>query len=153
MEKIYHSIHINAPREKVWDTMFDKETYREWTKPFNPSSSFEGSMEGSWEEGSEIRFIGKTEEGKEEGMYSRIQENRKHEYLSIEHLGMIVDGKVDTESEEVKKWTPAFENYTFEDENGGTKVSVDMDIAQEYKEQFEKMWAEALNKLKELAEK
>ena len=86
-------------------------------------------------------------------MVSRIAENKLYEYISIEHLGMINDGVEDTTSEEVKKWTPAFENYTIKEKNGKTDVLVDMDINAEYKEMFERMWPIALQKLKELAEK
>ncbi|MDQ5893468.1 MAG: hypothetical protein QG640_480, partial [Patescibacteria group bacterium] len=31
MQKIHFSIQINAPKEKVWDTMLGEATYREWT--------------------------------------------------------------------------------------------------------------------------
>lgn len=41
MKKFKTSIFINAPKEKVWDTMLNKDTYEEWTKPFG-SSRFEG---------------------------------------------------------------------------------------------------------------
>lgn len=151
MQKINFSIQINAPKEKVWDTMLNDSTYREWTKPFNSSSCYEGS----WEEGSEIKFLGVDKDGNPNagGMYSRIKTNRPYEYISIEHLGFIVNGVVDTTSEEVKKWTPAFENYTFKEKAGGTEVSVELDIADEHKAEFEKMWPEALQILKELSEK
>lgn len=87
-------------------------------------------------------------------MYSRIKENRKHEFVSIEHLGMIDgNGVIDTESDEVKKWTPAFENYTFKDVDGGTEVSIDLDVADEWKEMFDESWPKALDILKEIAEK
>lgn len=150
MQKLHFSTHINAPREKVWNTMLEKATYKEWTKAFNPSSTFEGS----WEEGSEIRFVGSDEEGNQQagGMYSRIKENRLHEYLSIEHLGIIENGVVDTTSEKVKKWAPSFENYTFIEKDGGTELLVDIDIDEEYKDSFEDMWPKALLKLKEMCE-
>jgi hypothetical protein len=152
MQKLHFSIVINAPREKVWHTMLDAPTYSEWTKVFSPGSRFEGS----WDEGSEIKFLGpsegETSDGSE-GMYSRIAENRKYEFVSIEHLGIIRNGEIDTTSDEVKKWTPAFENYTFKDVEGGTEVQVDMDSADEYAEMFNGLWPKALEALKELAEK
>ena len=86
-------------------------------------------------------------------MLSRIKENRQHEFLSIEHLGLIQDGKEDTSSDEVKKWAGALENYTFKEKNGSTQVSVDMDTDEEYTEMFERIWPDALQKLKSLAEK
>jgi uncharacterized protein YndB with AHSA1/START domain len=150
MKKIHFKIDINASKEKVWDTMLEDATYREWTAPFNEGSYYKGD----WTKGSEIIFLGPDPEtGKEGGMVSRIAENKKYEFISIEHLGIIKDGVEDTTSEEVKKWTPAFENYTFKEKNGTTEVIVEMDINDEYKEMFEGMWPKALQKLKELAEK
>jgi hypothetical protein len=75
------------------------------------------------------------------------------EAISIEHLGMVKDGKEDTTSEEVKSWAGAFENYTFKAKNGSTEVLVDIDVHDEYKEMFQEMWPKALKKLKDLAEK
>ena len=144
MQKLHHSIVINASKEKVWHTMLDDATYREWTVPFSPGSHYVGS----WEEGSEIRFYDAS--GKS-GMFSRIKENRKPEFVSIEHLGMIINGEVDTTSEEVKKWTPSFENYTLTEVDGGTEVSVDVDMNEEYADQCDALWPKALGLLKEIA--
>jgi hypothetical protein len=151
MQKIHFSIQINTPREKVWNTMLDDATYRQWTVPFSAASYYVGS----WETGSEIKFFGGEENAKDQvsGMYAKIKENRPHQFVSIEHLGMINNGVIDTESEEVKKWTPAFENYTFVDKDGGTEVSVDMDITDEYKDMFRDMWPKALEILKTISEK
>jgi hypothetical protein len=149
MQKLHKTILINAPREKVWEAMLDPETYKEWTSAFNSGSRYEGD----WNQGSTIRFIGPDPEtGKEGGMISRIAQNRPNEFISIEHLGIIKNGVEDTTSEEARKWVPAFENYTFIDMNGATELHIDQDIAPEYKNQFEKMWDEALQKLKGIAE-
>lgn len=150
MQKIHFSIFINASKEKVWDTMLTDATYRAWTKAFHPGSYFRGD----WSEGSKILFIGPdAESGGEMGMVSRIAENRLHEFVSIEHLGIYKNGVEDTESEEAKKWAPAFENYTFIHRDGGTEVKIDQDIIDEYKEMFEEIWPKALEILKELSEK
>jgi len=149
MQKIHFSIQINAPVEKVWDTMLTDETYRQWTEAFGPGSYFKGN----WEEGTEIQFLNTEDDGTTMGMHSRIAENRKHEFVSIEHLGIVKDGVVDTASEEATKWAPSFENYTFKEVDGGTEVSVDQDMQEEYKEMFEVMWPKALQTLKELSEK
>ena len=150
MQKLKVSIEINAPKEKVWNTMLDDKTYRMWTTPFNEGSYYKGD----WSKGSKIIFLGPDPEtGKEGGMVSRIAENKLYEFISIEHLGIIKDGVEDTTSEDVKKWTPTFENYTFQEKNGTTEVLVEMDINDEYKEMFEGMWPKALQVLKEIAEK
>ncbi len=146
METLHFSIHINAPREKVWDTMLQKGTYEEWSKAFGEGSHYKGD----WSEGASIQFLGGDSET---GMASKIKENRKPEFVSIEHIGIVKKGVVDTTSEDAKKWTPALENYTFKEVDGGTEVSVSLDVISEHKEMFEEMWPEALKTLKGLAEK
>jgi uncharacterized protein YndB with AHSA1/START domain len=149
MEKLHFSIDINASRKTTWDTMLQDSTYREWTRVFNPKGSW---YEGDWTQGSTIRFIGPDESGKHMGMVGRIKENRQHEYVSIEHLGIINDGKEDTTSDEVMRWRPAFENYTLTEKGGVTTVAIELDTQQEYKQMFEEMWPKALRELKRLAE-
>lgn len=146
MQKIHFSIVINAPVSKVWETMLQDSTYREWTKIFGETSHYKGD----WTKGSDMFFLG-GDEGS--GMYSRIKENRLYEFVSIEHLGFIKGGTIDTTSDEVKKWTPAFENYTFKSLPEGTEVSVDMDINDEYKASFEDMWPKSLTLLKQISER
>lgn len=148
METIHYSILIDAPKEKVWNTMLDDKTYREWTRPFHEGSYYEGS----WEKGSEIRFLGPAKEGELQGMYSRIKENIPYQFISIEHLGAIKNGIVDTTSEEVKKWTPSFENYTLTEKDNQTEVKVDMQLDAQYKDMFDEMWPNALKALKQLSE-
>ena len=150
MHKQHFSIMINAPKEKVWNTMLEDDTYRKWTEPFGPGSYYKGN----WNQGSKILFLAPGEKG-EMGMVSRIKENQKYKYISIEHLGMIKDGKEDTSSEEVKPWAGAHENYTFIEKNGATEVLIDLETEgtnKEMFEMFEDMWPKALQKLKELAE-
>ena len=86
-------------------------------------------------------------------MVSRVAENKPHEFISIEHLGIVQNGVEDTTSEAARKWAPAFENYTFNNKDGATEVLVDIDIEDEHVQIFNEMWPEALRKLKELAEK
>lgn len=149
MQKIHQTIFINAPREKVWKTMLEDATYREWTKAFNPTSRYEGS----WDKGSKILFIGSDKDGNEGGMVSRIAENRPHEFVSIEHLGFYNNGVEDMENEEVKKWAGAHENYTFTTKGDGTELVIDLDIVESEKVTMEDMWKKALVQLKELAER
>ncbi len=146
---MHHTIFINAPKEKVWDLMLGDASYREWTSAFCPGSYYRGS----WEEGAKILFLGPASEGREEGgMVSRIKENRLHEFISIEHLGVVKNGVEDTTSEAIKDWAGAFENYTFNEKDGGTELVVDMDVAEKEKTAMDGMWVKALERLKEMAE-
>jgi hypothetical protein len=148
MDKLKFSIDINAPKEKVWNTMLDDKTYRIWTEEFTPGSHYVGN----WSKGSKILFLGPGNDGKIGGMVSRIKDNRLYEFISIEHLGEVLDGIEDTTSDRVKIWAGALENYTFIDKNGKTELVVEMDINEEFKEMFEGMWPKALQKLKSLCE-
>jgi hypothetical protein len=149
--KLNFSIVINAPKAKVWSTMLDDATYRVWTEAFSPGSHYVGE----WSKGSKIFFLGPDPTtGKMGGMVSRIKENRLHECISIEHLGMVHDGKEDTTSEAVKAWVGMSENYTFKENGKNTEVLVELDsTGGDFEEMFKDMWPKALQKLKELAEK
>jgi len=149
MQKLNFSIVINASKEKVWNTMLEDKTYRIWTEVFSKGSHFIGD----WSKGSKILFLGPNENGEMGGMVSRIKENKLYEYISIEHLGVVENGKEDTTSDAVKQWAGSLENYTFKNKDGKTELLVDMDINDEYKEMFEGMWPKALQKLKEISEK
>ena len=130
--------------------MLDKETYKQWTSAFNEGSTYEGS----WEKGADIRFVGPNEDGTVSGMISRIDDSRPFEFISIQHLGEIMNGKEDTTSDRVKEWRAGRENYTFKDlGNGKTEVIVDVDTIAEFKEMMDGMWPKALKALKKIAER
>jgi len=147
MEKLTFSIIINAPREKVCNTMLEKDTYQEWTTPFQEGSTYDGS----WDEGNEIKFIGPIEKDGVSGMYAVIAANRPYEFVSIKHLGEIKNGEKNpwpvTEGQE------GYENYTFKDADGGTEVLVELTVPAEWKDMFNEMWPRALTKLKEITER
>ncbi|SDF50911.1 SRPBCC domain-containing protein [Chitinophaga filiformis] len=144
MEKHEFKITINGPREKVWKVLWDDASYRKWTSVFAPGSC----AKTDWKKGSEIQFL----DEKNDGMISRVEENIPNEFMSIEHLGYVKNGVEDRESEEVKKWAGAHENYTLKSANGQTVLVVDMDIVDEYKDYFTNTWPKALEKVKELSE-
>lgn len=148
MEKLHFEITIAAGAEKVFRTMIDEKQYAAWTAVFNPTSHFKGS----WAKGSKILFLGTDKKGKVGGMVSRIKENIPNQFISIEHNGIVQDGKEIITGPEVEGWAGSLENYTFTEAKGKTVVAVDMDSNAEYKSYFEETWPSALKKLKELCE-
>jgi hypothetical protein len=136
---------INAPREKVWNILWDDATYRQWTSAFSEGSR----AETDWKKGSKVLFL----DGSGQGMAATIADNKPNEFMSIKHLGVVKDGVEDYDSPEVKAWAGAMENYTLKTQDGKTELTIDMDITEEYKEMFAQMWPKALAKVKELAEK
>jgi hypothetical protein len=139
-------IEINAPRERVWEVLFGEQTYPKWTAPFAEGSS----VETDWKKGSRALFS----DGKGKGIISKIFENVPNEYMSIEHLGMFDNGKEDFESDEVKKWSGAKENYTLNDLGGKTELAIDMEMGDDENmiAYFNNTWPKALDIVKELAE-
>ena len=149
MEKLHFSKVINAPKEKVWNAMLGERSYMEWTRVFGEGSHYKGT----WKKGSKILFLAPGKSGSMEGMVSRIAENKPYNYISIEHLGLVHDGKEDTQSDAVKGWAGAFENYTFKEKDTKTELHIDVDANEEFKDMFASIWPKALDKLKEIAEK
>lgn len=148
MEKLHFEIVIPASAKKVYDTMIGEKTYQAWVSVFNESSR----VKGSWDKGSKILFLGTDEQGKEGGMVSRIVENIPNQFISIEHYGMIKDGKEIVSGPEVERWAGSHENYTFKEKAGETTLLVALDSDEEYKSYFEGMWPKALAKLKSICE-
>lgn len=148
LERLHFEIIINAKVEKVYDEMIDDQSYRKWTTAFSEGSYFIGT----WEKGSKIIFLGTDSEGNVGGMVSQIRENIPNQFISIEHLGFIQDGKEITTGPEVEKWAGAHENYTFEKANGKTLLSIDLDVNDEFKTYFVDTWPKALLVLKEICE-
>jgi len=149
MKKMHFEITIKASVEKVFKTMLEEKTYSEWTSVFDPSSRFIGS----WEKGSKMQFLGTDSDGNQQGMTSRIRENIPNRFLSIEHLGMIVDGKEIYSGQKVEEWAGALENYTFTDIGGDTLLEIDLDVANDFGTYFAETWPKALDKLKSICEK
>jgi len=145
MQKINFSITINAPKEKVWEMLWNLDAYRAWTSVFAEGSYVKTD---NWKEGTKVLFL----DPNGRGMVSRVAANRPCEFMSFKHLGEVENGVEDTTSERVKAWAGAMENYTLKQQNGTTTLEIEMDITDEFKEVFEKIWPEALKKVKALSE-
>lgn len=146
-----YSIDISAEASKVYNIMLgleDKKTYQSWTASFNPTSTFEGS----WEKGSKIFFLGTDDQGNTSGMLSKIAENIPNKFVSIEHCGIIENDQEITQGPEVEQWAGSKENYTYTQNNGLTRITVEIDTNEKYIDHFDDTWPKALNKLKELSE-
>lgn len=151
MKSLQYSINIKAPAAKVYNMMLgidNKTTYEQWTALFNPSSTYEGS----WNKGSKILFVGVGEDGKKGGMVSEIAENILNQFVSIRHYGLVSGDIEITEGPDVEKWAGGLENYTFEENNGITKVIVNVDTTEDFEDYMNNAFPNALAKLKEISE-
>jgi len=138
------SILINAPKEKVWEVLWDDKTYREWTSVF-----MEGSYAVSdWQQGSSVLFLSPSGEG----MFSTISKKVPAELMSFKHLGIVKDGQEQPMDEKTKEWSGAMENYILKEINGVTELSVIVDITENHEQYFSDTFPKALEKVKSLCE-
>ena len=144
MKHIRFTTTIAAPVPTVWRTMIDHGSYERWTSAFSEGSTFDGA----WDQGAKIRFLAPSGDG----MVSEIAENRKHEFISIRHLGFLANGVEDTTSDAVRAWAPAYENYTFTAVPEGTQLVVDQDVPAEWEQHMLDAWPKALALLKQISE-
>lgn len=144
VKQIQFEATIDAPVAVVWEQMFGAESYRHWTAAFAEGSYFEGS----WSQGSRIRFLSPSGDG----MVAEIAENRLNEFVSIRHLGLVIKGEDDTDSESVRAWAPAYENYTFSSVPEGTRIVVDQDVTEEFEQSMRDTWSKAFELLKQLCQ-
>ena len=54
MEKMIFTQQINAPKEKVWNILWEDASYRKWTTPFCEGSY---AVNDNWKEGSKVLFL------------------------------------------------------------------------------------------------
>ena len=145
MKRKQYKTTINAPRERVWETLWGEKSYMEWTSAFMEGSK----VETDWEEGGRVLFLN----AENEGMVARIEEKKAPEKMVFKHLGMVDrNGKEDLESEKVKAWSGAEEIYILKQDGQKTDLLVKMDLDEGHEDYFEKVWPKAFEKLKNLAE-
>jgi uncharacterized protein YndB with AHSA1/START domain len=148
MHPLQYHIDINAPVSKVFQLMIDDNAYRLWTSVFCGTSYFEGQ----WKKGEKMYFIGLDDQGNKGGMVAQIADVIPDKFISIQHYG-ILDGETEiTEGPQVEAWKNVFENYTFSENSGQTRVTVDVATVDEYLDFFNDKWPKALDVLKEICE-
>ncbi len=148
LETVSFRIVIDASPETVYNTLTDPANFKTWTAPFQPTSYFEGE----WKQGSTIHFLSLDESGNRMGLISKVIENVPFGQITLQHFGLIQEGKEITDGEEVEAIKGAIEQYTFVSKGGQTELEVKTEIFIELKDYFEETWPKALQVLKQLCE-
>jgi len=145
MKTLEYKIDIAAPRKKVWETMLNADTYREWTDVAWPGSLYKGE----WKQGENIRFISKDESG----TMAALEEVKPYERVRAKHVAVLLPGGVeDRTSDMAKGWVGITEDYTFVEKGGTTQVVVNIKTNPDWAKMFDDGWPKALAKLKEISE-
>jgi uncharacterized protein YndB with AHSA1/START domain len=145
MKKLEYKIDIAANKQKVWDTMLNPDTYKQWTAVSWPGSDYIGN----WKKGENIKFLGPSGEG----TMATLTEVKPNDFLLAKHIAVInKDGSEDRTSDVAKGWVGTTESYTFTEKGGKTEVRVEINTSPDWEKMFNEGWPGALAKLKEITE-
>lgn len=144
LKKISFATTIKASKEKVWDVLWNDESYKAWTSVFSEGSS----AVSDWNEGSKILFL----DGKGRGMYSTIVKKIPGEFMSFRHLGEVRDGIEQPLDEKNQSWSGSTEDYILKETGGITELTIEMDMMEDMMDYFNKTFPVALENVKKLAE-
>lgn len=133
---------IQASKEKVWDTLWQDETFRQWASLIDPGTY----MVGDLKPGNEVQFIS-SENGY--GVKSLVEELVPNEFLLLRHQA---DTQDSGEQEREKEWTGGSESYTLAEEDGITTLAISFGVPEDMEEYFKTNYPKAMDKIKELAE-
>jgi hypothetical protein len=143
MKKIQFSIEIHSTKERVWDTLWQDETFRQWASIIDP----ETYMVGDLKEGNEIQFISSASGY---GVTSLVEKLIANEFLLLRHRA---DTKEGGKRERENQWTGGEESYSLAEKDGITTLTVAFDIPPELEEEFNVSYPKALEQVKVLAER
>ncbi len=143
MKELQYSIEIDAPRERVWDTLWQDATFRDWASIIDP----ETYMVGDLKEGNEIQFISAANGY---GVTSLVKKVIVGEFLLLNHSADTQDtGKRERE----KEWTGGEESYSLTEKDHKTTLKVAFGVPPEMEEYFKVAYPKALERVKVLAER
>lgn len=143
MNKMQFQVEINAPKEKVWGTLWQDETFRQWASIIDP----ETYMVGELKEGNEVQFISAASGY---GVTSLVAKLVPAEFLLLKHRA---DTQETGKQERDNQWTGGEESYSLVEKDGVTTLTVAFDVPPELEEEFRVSYPKALERVKELAER
>lgn len=135
-------IEINAPREKVWRTLWQDETFRQWASLVDPGTY----MVGELREGNEVQFI--SAEGY--GVTSLVAKLIPNEFILFKHQA---DTQNKGESSRDDQWTGGKESYALTSKDGVTTLAMTFDVPTELEQVMGVSYPKALERVKELSER
>jgi uncharacterized protein YndB with AHSA1/START domain len=142
MKEMQFTIEISATKEKVWDTLWQDETFREWAGIIDPGTH----MVGDLKEGNELQFI--SENGY--GVTSLVEKLTANEFLLLRHSA---DTQDEGKREREKEWTGGAESYSLSEKDSTTTLTTTFDVPPEMEEYFKVNYPKALERVKVLAER
>lgn len=144
IEKLVFTININTNREKLWQILWEKENYKQWTSVFNKGSYYEGELK----QGGRMHFL--SPEGS--GIYSDILFLKENRLMLFSHIGVLKDKQEQPIDADAAVWTGSIESYRLTDIDSGTNLTVEVDCQQSYKDYTNEKFPAALQNIKKMGE-
>ncbi len=145
IQTIKKTVAVNAPKEKVWDVLLQDNFNRIWFAAFSDGTY----ADTDWQLGSKVKFI----DNSSSGLVGKVVVNRPYEVISVEYTGLVEAGNEDYESQVAKEMKGSRETYRLIEKEGVTTLAIESDMSEEYFDMMSAAWDNALEKIKELAEK
>lgn len=136
------TIEIHAPKQHVWDTLWQDETFREWAGVIDTGTY----MVGELKEGGEVQYIS-AENGY--GVTSLVEKLVPGEFVLLRHSA---DTQESGAHERKQEWTGGKESYALTEKGDTTILTITSDVPLELEEYFEINYPKALERVRELAE-
>ena len=141
MQEMQFQAEINATKEKVWDTLWQDKTFRQWAGIIDPGTY----MVGELKEGNEVQFIS----GNGYGVTSLVKKMIDGEFLLLLHQADTQDGG---SREREEQWTGGEESYSLAEDGDAMVLTATFGVPPELEQYFKENYPKALAKVKELAE-
>jgi hypothetical protein len=142
MKKMQFTVDIHASKEKVWSVLWEDKTFREWSNLIDEGTFMRGEMV----EGGTIQFISGNSGY---GVTSLIEKLIPYEFVLLRHTA---DTQDNGENHRDQEWTGGGESYRVIEKGDVTELRVEFDVPLEQEETFQRVYPEALARIKVLAE-
>jgi hypothetical protein len=142
MKELQFSIEIKAAKERVWATLWEDASFRDWASIIDEGTYMKGAME----EGQEIQFLSSVNGY---GVTSLIEKLDPNAFVLFRHSA---DTQASGQQEREKEWTGGTESYSLVENDGVTTLLVKTEVPPELEELFIVRLPRALERIKTLAE-
>lgn len=145
METLHFETNIKSTPEKIWKTLWDEETYSDWTQFFTKDSIFKTD----WKIGGRTYFVDQNGDGK----VSTISSLNEPFEVVFNHLGLVENNIELIKTKDIEEWSGVEEKYFLTVRDGFTNLKVIVHAPNENHDMMQTGFTRGLEKIKTLSEK
>ncbi|MBN1525368.1 MAG: hypothetical protein JW904_12845 [Spirochaetales bacterium] len=140
MVKMQFTIKIRAQKDKVWHTLWDDTTFRDWAKNIDEGLYLAGEIR----EGNEVQWISSVNGY---GVTSLVEKLVPNEFVLFRHMA---DTQESGTQEREKEWAGGAESYSLAEKDDVTVLTIAIDVPPGQTETFQGIVPKALERVKTL---